>query len=359
MYQYPYGNTQQLNLDWILNKLKELENREASEAELKSVANHLISLSYNSSASYNVNDIVYNDNTKKLYRCNTATTGEPWDATHWDEILLAPVVSNLVEAVANMSSDDIFNDSNVNGTHITEALNALVSNIRYSNHHLQQQKNGTYASFITIEDTPSDNSDRLASSKAAYNLKNAIEQTDSDIAYIVNGNQSTAAISEGKYVLVRNSTITGVTDGLYIAAQAIPANTVITSAYLTSTTGGGLNQVTPIALGGTGATTKSSARTNLELYGIRRFTFDLAGSGSTTLNFVANSYGFIMVCGNNATIIDMILYRVNNTGNVNFNRTTNATNLSITTGTYTMTITNALSASAAIAVIELNDKTVS
>ena len=42
-------------------------------------------------------------------------------------------------------------------------------------------------------------------------------------------------------MLVRNSTITDITDGLYTAAQAIPANTVIDKTYLTAVSGGGLN----------------------------------------------------------------------------------------------------------------------
>lgn len=67
----------------------------------------------------------------------------------------------------------------------------------------------------------------------------------SDIAIIIDGNQTThtggAAI--GEFVLVRNSTISGISDGLYTAAQAIPANTVIDSTYLTAVDGGGLNAV--------------------------------------------------------------------------------------------------------------------
>ena len=61
----------------------------------------------------------------------------------------------------------------------------------------------------------------------------------------INGNSTThtggAAI--GDFVIVRNSTISGVTDGLYTAAQEIPANTAIDSTYLTAVDGGGLNAV--------------------------------------------------------------------------------------------------------------------
>ena len=64
-----------------------------------------------------------------------------------------------------------------------------------------------------------------------------------DTAPIVNGNKSTTGAAAGEYVLVRNSSITGITDGAYKAAQAIPANTVIDSTYLTAITGGIANDL--------------------------------------------------------------------------------------------------------------------
>ena len=201
MYQYPYGNAQQLNLDWILNKLQEIEAQGAtpSSADLKMIVNAVLSASYDSSSAYDVSDIVFNDSLSKLYRCNTAIPagGEAWNAAHWDEILLAPVVSNLVVAVANMSSDDVFNSSTVAGIHVTDALDALsaavtaaaqaaVTNVRYNSHKLQQRINGSYSDIITIEDTPSNNSGRLASSKAAYDLNSAITSLSSAITSVEN-----------------------------------------------------------------------------------------------------------------------------------------------------------------------------
>ena len=61
------------------------------------------------------------------------------------------------------------------------------------------------------------------------------------IGRVVNGNTSTTGASQGQYVVLLNSTISGRADGLYTAAQAIPANTAITSAYLTASSTGGLN----------------------------------------------------------------------------------------------------------------------
>lgn len=59
-----------------------------------------------------------------------------------------------------------------------------------------------------------------------------------EIGIVVNGNKSALGASAGQYVVLRNSTITGCNDGLYTAAQAIPANTVIDSTYLTAVSNG-------------------------------------------------------------------------------------------------------------------------
>lgn len=63
------------------------------------------------------------------------------------------------------------------------------------------------------------------------------------LAIVVDGNKSAVSATVGQYVIVKNSTITSVTDGLYTAAQAIPANTAIDATYLTSISNGGLNSV--------------------------------------------------------------------------------------------------------------------
>ena len=190
MYQYPYGDSQQLNLDWIINKLIELEQSfvAGESAELEEFANALISLTYIPTQAYNNSDIVFHDG--HLYRCNTTipAPGEVWDPAHWDQIMLGNTVANLVRAVAGMNSDHVFNESNVPGTHVTEALNALVEDIRYDNHKIQQKKNGAYTDVIPVEDTPSNNSDRLASSKAAYDLKDAINTIKPTLNILAVGN---------------------------------------------------------------------------------------------------------------------------------------------------------------------------
>jgi len=61
------------------------------------------------------------------------------------------------------------------------------------------------------------------------------------MAVVVDGNKSAVSAAVGQYVLVKNSTITSISDGLYTAAQAIPAATAIDATYLTAVSKGGLN----------------------------------------------------------------------------------------------------------------------
>lgn len=61
------------------------------------------------------------------------------------------------------------------------------------------------------------------------------------LAIVVDGNKSAVSAAVGQYVLVKNSTITSISDGLYKASQTIPANTAIDATYLTATSKGGLN----------------------------------------------------------------------------------------------------------------------
>lgn len=63
------------------------------------------------------------------------------------------------------------------------------------------------------------------------------------VAVLVSGNTSSTGASEGQYVYVKDSTITGISDGIYKASLAIPANTSIDSSYLTAVSWGGLNSL--------------------------------------------------------------------------------------------------------------------
>lgn len=131
MYQYPYGNSQQLNLDWILGKLQELEAGSTS-INIEEVANALISASY-AVQNYSRSDIVFYEG--KLYRANQNITAEAWTPAHWDEILLGDTVSNLVQYVSSLNNSQVFNSSNVAGVHTSDALNNLNNVIMHDTLH--------------------------------------------------------------------------------------------------------------------------------------------------------------------------------------------------------------------------------
>ena len=69
----------------------------------------------------------------------------------------------------------------------------------------------------------------------------AADRIQPEIAPIINGKQCALGAAKGDYVLLRNSTITGKSDGAYVAAKAIPANTDIDSTYLGSAITGGIS----------------------------------------------------------------------------------------------------------------------
>ena len=80
------------------------------------------------------------------------------------------------------------------------------------------------------------------STAGAHNASvDAADRIQPEIAPIINGKQCALGAASGDYVLLRNSTITGKSDGAYIATKAIPANTDIDSTYLGNAITGGIS----------------------------------------------------------------------------------------------------------------------
>lgn len=61
------------------------------------------------------------------------------------------------------------------------------------------------------------------------------------IGIVVDGDKAATNVTLDQFVILKNSTISSMADGLYTAAKPIPANTAIDKTYLTAVTGGGLN----------------------------------------------------------------------------------------------------------------------
>ena len=81
------------------------------------------------------------------------------------------------------------------------------------------------------------------SSSDSTSIDDTITNIENDIAILINVSTAAVNVSAGQYVLVQNSGMTGVQDGLYISNTAVPAGTPFTSAYLDAVSNGGLNSL--------------------------------------------------------------------------------------------------------------------
>lgn len=136
MYQYPYGNAQQLNLDWILSKIQELEAGSASGSDLEEVANVLAAASFDATVPYRRYDYAFYDG--KLYRALNDNLGA-FNPSDWLEVTLGADISVLTRLVNaddaaittlqnrldTLGSDDVANESTVTGTTVSDALGNL------------------------------------------------------------------------------------------------------------------------------------------------------------------------------------------------------------------------------------------
>lgn len=79
--------------------------------------------------------------------------------------------------------------------------------------------------------------------EAITRLEGIVLELAHDLSALVEGNTCSIALTKNHYVIVRNSTISGISDGIYRVNANIPAYTAITSANLYTITSGGLNDL--------------------------------------------------------------------------------------------------------------------
>ncbi len=120
---------------------------------------------------------------------------------------------------------------------------------------------------------------------------------DATIGVVITGNRPSRAVTAGQYVIVRNSTISGITDGLYTANATLSPSVNVTAANLSAVPSGGLNAVRPISLGGTGASSELYARLNLETVHANYF---VVGGGQTTTLTLRGAQAFFMIAAGTA-----------------------------------------------------------
>lgn len=156
---------------------------------------------------------------------------------------------------------------------------------------------------ITNLGTPTANGDAVNKSYVDSNYRTATAQDaidstqDAAIGIVVTGKRPSIAVTAGQYVIVRNSTISGISDGLYTANSALSPSTNVTAANLSAVLSGGLNMVAPISLGGTGANAENQARKNLETAFARRF---VIGASQTITLSCSGIQAFLMVAAGTA-----------------------------------------------------------
>jgi hypothetical protein len=91
--------------------------------------------------------------------------------------------------------------------------------------------------------------DTDAGAGASYQIPTVAEmeaadaQTAAEIGIVITGKRPSMAVTAGQYVIVRHSTIGGITDGLYIANSALSPSTDVTAAELTAVSNGGFNEL--------------------------------------------------------------------------------------------------------------------
>ena len=85
---------------------------------------------------------------------------------------------------------------------------------------------------ITGEDLNTSSLDSTPVSTSIADLQDNVAALNSGLAVVVNGNTASVNIDPGYFVLVINSTITGITDGLYLAVNSVTAGVAVVAADL-------------------------------------------------------------------------------------------------------------------------------
>ena len=166
---------------------------------------------------------------------------------------------------------------------------------------------------------------------------------ENDLAIIVTGNTSTKNISAGDYVLLKESTISGCPDGVYIATANVSAGTSLGASDLSgaTTSNGALNalnnQITPIPLSNLAGTSYFQMTSN-NCFSIGKLVvINIRGK---TLQTFSDSHNLVtglpIPVHNNVSTSTTAIVKVNSSLNINVTVAGNimtASNVSVTTDT--------------------------
>ena len=120
---------------------------------------------------------------------------------------------------------------------------------------------------VALADEVQTNTQAIASTAAD------LAQLAAEVGIVVTGDTAAVNVSEGQYVIVQDSTITGITDGLYKAAANVSAGTPFVSANLTAVSGGLGAEVTSLS-DQIGTKWEKTLGTGINSFSSLRFGFD-------------------------------------------------------------------------------------
>ena len=225
--RFPSTKLNDINLDWILKKIRALRGGATNQLLAKA-----------SDADFDFKWV----------------TGGGGGTSDYDELVNRPQI-NSVTLTGNLSASDLgLLDSLALAGYRTAAAQDSIDAGKQTkitaSGMLKGDGNGGVSAATAGTDylAPSAlSSYRTASAQdsidAAQNVNIASRAEADELGIVITGARPGAAATAGQYVFVRDSTITGITDGLYKAVNALSPSTDVAAADLSSVNGGGLNDV--------------------------------------------------------------------------------------------------------------------
>lgn len=98
------------------------------------------------------------------------------------------------------------------------------------------------AAFRAATSSVTSGSSALVESGAVFTELND-KTENNEIAIVITGKRPSMAVTAGQYVIVRGSTISNITDGLYTAVNALSPSTDVTASDLATVSNGGMNHL--------------------------------------------------------------------------------------------------------------------
>lgn len=233
---FPGTNLQDLNLDWILRKISALRGGSTGQyLYKKSDKDFDFGWKTGGGGGGGTSDYLDLDNKPSIN--NVELTGNKTAAelglAAASDIPAVPVqsVNGKTGAVVLSASDVGAYVKPATGIPKTDLANDVQTSLNKADTALQAvpQTYRTAAAQDTID--------------AAQNTQIDARAKADELAIVITGARPSIAVNSGQYVIVRNSTISGIADGLYIANTSLSPSTDVIASNLTAVTIGGLNDI--------------------------------------------------------------------------------------------------------------------